>query len=159
MRVFISRGVRRPGITARRLREIVAETLRRERVVPSTEISVVLVDDPTIRRLNRRFLKRDRPTDVLSFPLAAARPAAKREPGNAASNHRHRLLGEIVISVDRARQQARAAGHSLRTEVALLAVHGVLHLTGYDDRHPSAAQRMHRREREILHALGEDVNG
>jgi probable rRNA maturation factor len=156
---MITSTVRRPGIRPGRLQEIVTDTLRRQGMPPSTEISVVLVDDPTIRRLNRRFLKRDRPTDVLSFPLAAGPSAAKREPGNAASNPRHRLLGEIVISIDRARQQATAAGHSLRTEVALLAVHGVLHLTGYDDRHPSAARRMHRREREILHALGEDVEG
>ncbi|MGH2349700.1 MAG: rRNA maturation RNase YbeY, partial [bacterium] len=159
MRVFIHSRVRRPGIAARRLRQIVQETLRVERMPGRTEVSVVLVDDPTIRRLNRRFLAKDRATDVLSFPLAVGPRASKREPGSAASNQRHRLLGEIVISVDRAGRQARAAGHSVRTEVALLAVHGVLHLTGYDDRFASAALRMHRREREILRALGEDVEG
>jgi len=154
--VTVTTAVRRPGISVGRLKEIVIGALRRERVTPGTAVSIVLVDDPTIRRLNRRFLGKDRPTDVLSFPLADVGGRA-RERGRHPSNNPHRLLGEIVISIDRARHQAKVAGHLLRTEVALLAVHGILHLTGYDDRSAGRAAAMDRRQRQILRAVGEEA--
>jgi len=146
--VTVTTAVRRPGISVGRLKEIVIGALRRERVTPGTAVSIVLVDDPTIRRLNRRFLGKDRPTDVLSFPLADVGGRA-RERGRHPSNNPHRLLGEIVISIDRARHQAKVAGHLLRTEVALLA--------GYDDRSAGRAAAMDRRQRQILRAVGEEA--
>ncbi|HEV8354577.1 MAG TPA: rRNA maturation RNase YbeY [bacterium] len=158
MRVLVHSRVRRPGIAARALRRIALAALRAERMPAQTEVSIILVGDASIRRLNRRFLGKDRPTDVLAFPLLPGGPPT-RERARPASNHRHRLLGEIVISINRARQQAKAAGHAVRTEVALLAVHGVLHLAGFDDRSSAGARRMHGREREILRVLGEDVRG
>ncbi len=85
----------------------------------NTEVSVYLTDDETIRALNRDFRGKDKPTDVLSFPY--------NEPVG-----KHRLLGEIVISVDTASRQARALGHSLEEEIKRLLVHGFVHLLGYD---------------------------
>ncbi|MBI3998180.1 MAG: rRNA maturation RNase YbeY [Armatimonadetes bacterium] len=99
------------------------------------ELEVALVGDATIARLNQRFMGHRGPTDVLTFP-----------GGDGP------LLGEIVISVDRARAQARRLGHSLGREVALLIVHGVLHLRGYDDRTPQDAARMQTRAEAILAA-------
>lgn len=110
--------------------------LRATRAPAAGEVEVALVGDRTMARLNRRFLGHRGPTDVLAFP---GRGGA-RDPS----------LGEIVISVDRARLQARREGWPVRREVALLAVHGVLHLRGYDDRTPRAAARMRARERAIL---------
>ncbi|HEY3248351.1 MAG TPA: rRNA maturation RNase YbeY [bacterium] len=152
MRVWVHRRVGRPGIAPRRLKQIVAAALRREHAPEGTAVSVVLVDDPAIRRLNRRFLRRDRATDVLAFPMNNAASGKSAPP-------RSRILGEVVISIDRARAQARRAGHSVRAEVALLAVHGVLHLTGYEDHSAAQFARMDRRQRQILREIGEEVRG
>jgi len=107
---------------------------------PRAEIEVALVDDTTIARLNQRFLGHRGATDVLTFPDS---PGARTQ-----------MLGEIVISVPRARQQARERRHTIRREVALLLAHGVLHLRGYRDDTPRAAARMlARAERIVAQAL------
>ena len=98
------------------------------------ELSLTLVDDPTIRTLNARYRGVRRRTDVLAFPLTG--PAA--------------LVGEAIISVETARRQARALGHSLREELDLLCCHACLHLAGYDDREPLEARLMHTREMGLL---------
>ncbi len=110
--------------------------MRATHTPPRAEVEVALVGDVTIARLNRRYRGRSGPTDVLTFPGA---------PGRG-----RRVLGEIVISLPRARAQARQFGHSIRREVALLVAHGVLHLRGYDDRTPAAAARMQARAEAIL---------
>lgn len=94
----------------------------------------LLTDDRELRRLNRQFLGRDYPTDVLSFPS-----------GNGS-------LGDIAISVDRARLQAAEFGHSLEEEIAILMLHGVLHLAGMD--HERDRGRMRRAETRWRKALG-----
>ncbi len=111
------------------------------RVAPASargEVTVALVGDRQIRSLNRRFRGWDRVTDVLAFPVDGAVP----DPGPLASGPRY--LGDIVIATDRARRQARAEGHSLRTELRVLALHGLLHLLGYD--HGRDAGQMERME-------------
>jgi probable rRNA maturation factor len=102
-------------------------------------VEIMLVDDTEIRRLNRVFRGVGRRTDVLAFPLEVA-----EAPGG--------LVGQVVISVDTARRQARRLGVPLGLELQLLVTHGVLHLIGYDDRDPIEAHLMHRRERELLSA-------
>ena len=108
------------------------------------ELSVSLVDDREIRRLNGRYRGVRRRTDVLAFPLGGE-PAGGPGP----------LLGEAVISVETARRQARALGHSLAEELDLLCCHACLHLVGYDDRHPVEARLMHAREMALLGRLHE----
>ena len=103
------------------------------------QVSLTLVDDREIRALNARYLGVSRPTDVLAFPLAG--PAL--------------VLGEAIISVETARRQARAFGHSLREELDLLCCHACLHLVGYDDREPLEGRLMHAREMELLGRLYE----
>ncbi len=146
MQISIVRRVRRPGISMRRLRAIVRHALRQEGCAGRTEVAVVLVDDKTIRRLNRQYRKANRVTDVLAFP--AQMPSGQ---GN--------ILGDVVVSVDRAKTQAKAVGHPLRTEVALLAVHGVLHLLDYSDATSAAAKEMGQRQRELVAECGEEVRG
>lgn len=104
-------------------------------------VEIALVDDRQIRRLNRTFRGVGRRTDVLAFPLEIAEAAGG-------------LVGQIVISLDTARRQARRLDVPLSLELRLLVTHGVLHLVGYDDRDPVEATLMHRREREILTAAG-----
>lgn len=84
------------------------------------ELTLSFVDDPEIRELNRAYRKKDKATDVLSFPLNE-----KAADGNF-------YLGDIVISIPRAREQAAELGHPLVRELEILAVHGFLHLLGYD---------------------------
>lgn len=108
---------------------------------PGADVEVLVVDDAEIRRLNARWRGVRRPTDVLAFPLEIAAAAGG-------------LVGQIVISADTARRQARAVGVPAALELDLLVTHGVLHLAGYDDRDPVEARLMHQREREILSAGG-----
>src|SRR5438045_6348831 len=95
-----------------RLREIVRAVLDGENVADA-EISLAFVDNPTIHRLNQRYLQHDEPTDVLSFPLSE--PGAKR------------LAGELVIGAEVAAAQAAARGHDVQAELALYVIHGLLH--------------------------------
>jgi probable rRNA maturation factor len=103
------------------------------------EVSVALVSDRRVRELNRDYRASDYPTDVLSFPAGKPRPFDRAGPP---------FLGDIVIATGVARRQARAAGHSERTEVRILALHGLLHLIGYDhERDDGAMARAERRLR------------
>lgn len=155
MHVAVTVQVRRPGISATRLRKIVARVMKREGASKRSGISIVLVGDPAMRWLNRRHLGKDRVTDVLAFPLFERTKAGRRMP----KVERPSQLGEVVVCVDRARIQADEAGHPVRTEIALLAAHGVLHLLGYDDRTRRGAERMMRRARALLAEAGERVKG
>ena len=93
----------------------------------SGEVAIALVSDARIRSLNRRYRQMNKPTDVLSFADDAKAPAASGEPREA-----NRALGDIVIATGVARRQAKTAGHSYQTELRVLALHGLLHLLGYD---------------------------
>jgi rRNA maturation RNase YbeY len=148
--VVTSVGRRAPAL-AGRLRRSARRLLRALRL-DGAELSVVLVSDAEMRRLNRRWRRKDRPTDVLSFaqrdgaggdPHATWSRGEKGAPGG--------LLGDVVISVDTARRQAGERGASLGREGDRLLVHGLLHLLGYDhERSAAEARRMQRRERTLL---------
>jgi probable rRNA maturation factor len=103
-------------------------------------ISVAVVDDATIRVINRRHLDHDCPTDVISFVLS--------DPDDP------ELSGELVVSAEMAAATAKEAGVSPRDELALYVVHGLLHLCGHDDTTDVARRAMRRREGEILAGLG-----
>ncbi|MBM4126629.1 MAG: rRNA maturation RNase YbeY [Nitrospira sp.] len=131
-----------------------------------SELSLELVGDRRMRRLNRMYRKKDRTTDVLAFPMRdihagvrqgarGKRPRVKRKmlPSRAAHLVPD-MLGDVVISVPTARRQAHASGRSLGDELAALLVHGVLHLCGYDhERSAREAVRMRRRETAIVNML------
>src|SRR5262249_34149174 len=115
------------------------------------EVSILITDDIVIRRLNRDFRSRDNPTDVLSF--------SQREKGPGESpismpGTEHEVLGDIVISVDTAERQAAEHGLSLEHEAAMLAVHGTLHLLGYEDETEGGAELMRVKECQTLNSLG-----
>ena len=139
---IVTRGKGRPT-AARRLRGKavrILRILRRDRA----ELSLALVGNREIRRLNRRYRNKDEPTDVLSFP--AGSDLSQREP----------ILGDVVISMEKARSQAREHRRPLDAELETLLIHGILHLLGYD--HEISAQearRMGRMEKKIQRALCE----
>jgi probable rRNA maturation factor len=112
--------------------------------LPDAELSVLFIGDRAMRTLNRTWRKKDRPTDVLSFPLQNGQ-FAHIQPD---------MLGDIVISVPVAARQAEAAGHTLIIEIERLLVHGLLHLVGYDhEQGDREARRMERKERQLLKRL------
>jgi probable rRNA maturation factor len=125
--VVTSGGVRAPGLA--RWLESVAPVRARGAV------TVAVVPDARVRTLNRRYRHLDVPTDVLSFPAG--------EPGQ---------LGDVIIAAGVARRQAEAAGHAFATELRVLALHGLLHLLGYDHEHDDG--RMARVERRLRRAGG-----
>jgi len=106
------------------------------------DVAIALVSDAHIRRLNRTYRRRDHATDVLSFPPSSAARASHPE---ACTPH----LGDIVIATGVARRQAREARHSYATELKVLALHGLLHLLGYDHHDRADGGRMARAERRL----------
>jgi len=108
------------------------------------ELTVVLVNDTDIQRLNRDYRGKDRPTDVLAFAMREGPRTARDDT----------VLGDVVISVDTATRQARERCVPVGDEVRTLLIHGVLHLLGYDhERSPAEARRMQAKERLLLQAL------
>lgn len=120
----------------------------------SAEISVRFVDNEQIRELNGEYRDIDKATDVLSFPLGE-NGVYDHNPASGAA-----LLGDIVISMQRAMEQAEEYGHSLDREVAFLTVHSMLHLLGYDHENGGLeALRMREKEETVLTQLGLKRNG
>jgi len=110
------------------------------------EVSIFLTDDDEIHRLNKMYRGVDRPTDVLAF--------AMREGMDGDLNRE--ILGDVVISLPRAEEQASIYGHSLEVEISLLVAHGVLHLLGYEHEQRNDLLVMQQKQRDILHLLGYD---
>jgi rRNA maturation RNase YbeY len=131
-------GKKVPSRWIKRVAEAILEAVDRRGV----ELSVALIGNAQMAELNRAYRKKHYPTDVLSFPVEGA-PALG-------------LLGDVVISVEKARQQARERGHTDDEEIITLLIHGVVHLLGYDhERSPKDARAMKRVENKIRRALCE----
>ncbi|WP_425806816.1 rRNA maturation RNase YbeY [Desulfitobacterium sp. Sab5] len=113
------------------------------------EVSLTLVDDPRIHELNREYRGVDRPTDVLSFAL---QEEAEDEP--EIMDFEDEILGDIIISVERARAQAEEYGHSFERELVYLAVHGTLHLLGYNHEVEADKAEMRRQEETVMSRIG-----
>jgi probable rRNA maturation factor len=126
-------------IDRRRLREVARAVLEGEGVADH-EISLAFVDNPTIHRLNKRYLDHDEPTDILTFPLG--------EPGA------RKLAGELVIGAEVALAQAAERGHDVQAELAYYVIHGLLHLCGFDDHDEADVRAMREKERHYLTLLG-----
>ncbi|MCJ7434215.1 MAG: rRNA maturation RNase YbeY [Anaerolineales bacterium] len=125
------------------LLESAARVTLEQQSAPDDDITIVLTDDNQLHELNLDYLGVDAPTDVLSFP------ASESDPETGA-----RYLGDILISVHCATQQAQAAGHSLQAEAQLLVVHGTLHLLGHDHAEAQQKTRMWAAQTEVLKRLG-----
>lgn len=139
MSVGVIRRCRLPGVRVVQVRAD-ARSLLQALQEDGAELTVSLVNDAEIRRLNRDYRGQDRPTDVLAFALREGQRVAGDEA----------VLGDVVISLETASGQARRRGVSPADEVRTLLVHGVLHLLGYDhERSPAEARRMKARERRL----------
>ena len=137
------------------LRQVIPAALEAEGVAVPWEVDVLFTDDEGIHQINLEQREVDRPTDVLSFPMFDLRPGEHPTGEDADPGTGLVPLGDMVISLERAKAQGEEYGHGTRREVAYLAVHSVLHLLGYDhmDEGPMKAQ-MRAREEAILEQLG-----
>ncbi len=124
------------NIELKYLRVAALAVLKQQRVEEPVELTIVLTDDASIQVLNRRFRGEDYPTDVLSFSNETRGPFA------SGSEEHPRYLGDVVISLPRAKAQAEEAHCALMAELQLLIVHGTLHLLGYDHATPEEKTRM-----------------
>lgn len=123
------------------LKQAALETLQHQEAATDAELSLALTGDAQLKKLNEKFMGEAKATDVLSFPSDEVD-----------------YLGDVVISVPRARAQARASGNSLLAELQLLTVHGVLHLLGHDHSDPKEKSRMWAAQNEILGKLGAKIS-
>lgn len=137
--------------------------LDEERVPEDAEMSVIFVDEKAMSDLNERFLGGSGPTDVLAFPMdedvapggrqpdqGGRGPGSPSEPGDAPT-----VIGDVVVCPQMAKRQANGGRGSLDDEVALLVVHGVLHLLNYDHAEDEESEAMSKRERELLERFQE----
>ncbi len=129
------------------IRKMARQILRSEGVTPPYEVSLVFTDSETVRQLNRDYRGVDKPTDVLAFYMLPQRgvDSSFALPPDGVTR-----LGEVVISYPQAIEQAKEQGHSPERELALLIIHGILHLLNYDHEEPEEESEMREKERELL---------
>lgn len=143
--IYFHSAVRNSGVDTRKLKSV-AKQLLREVDEEGSALSVSLVGDREIAQLNREHRGKDKPTDVLSFPLY--------EAGEATPGEGERLLGDVVISVDTARRQAADYDAPLQNEVYRLLIHGILHVLGHDHEQAEERAAMEAEERRLASAIG-----
>lgn len=128
------------------IKSIINTTITMENISNNGEVSVIFVDNNYIQKLNKKYRKKDVPTDVLSFPVD--------------ENYKNKLegfdlfdeepIGDIVVSLEKAKEQAKDYNHSFEREVGYLVVHGMLHLLGFDHLHEEDAKLMRKKEEAVL---------
>lgn len=151
MTAVVANRQRQVPVNTAALRQAALAALRMEDAPQDTEVSIAVTDDAEISDLNRRYLGKNQPTDVLAFPLEVEGAGGRRRIGGRKLGGT--LLGEVVLSAERAAAQAAEYGHSVRREMELLVIHGVLHLLGYDDARSQQKRVMEERQAVILEAM------
>ena len=129
------------------IQKLVKEVLKEEKV-RNAECNIIFVDNEKIHEINREYRHIDRVTDVISFALE---DEMENEP---TAQYEMRVLGDIYISVDRAKEQALEYGHSFLREICFLAIHGMLHLLGYDHQTTEDEKIMFQKQEEVLAKYG-----
>lgn len=136
--------------TLREIEKLIVFTANELIIENDSEISITLVDNKRIHELNMEYRGKDAPTDVISFALEEMGEGEIPVIGGQGPVH----LGDIIISVDKAKEQAEEYGHSFKREIGFLAVHGFLHLVGYDHMTEEEEKKMFAKQKEILDAYG-----
>lgn len=133
------------------IKKSVSEALKQEQFIHPAEVSVSFVDNEAIHKLNLEYREKDKPTDVLSFPMWEKDELAD---GSALDGHAV-MLGDIIISAEKAKSQSEEYGHSLERELCFLSVHSVLHLLGYDHETSEEDETyMKTKQEEVLTKIG-----
>ena len=130
--------------------DVVKESLRYEEFDPECEVRLSIVSNDEIQEINKQFREIDAPTDVLSFPLLTFEEGEQAD----VNENNEIMLGDIIISIDKAKAQAEEYGHGLRRELAFLTAHSMLHLMGYDHMEEEEQKEMFKKQDDILNNLG-----
>ena len=123
------------------LKDMLSDFCKREDL-GNVIFNIIIIDNPTIHKINKEYRDKDAPTDVISFALEDDKTVI--EPDGV------RILGDIYISIDKVHEQALEYGHSFKRELSFLAVHGLLHLLGYDHMEKSDEEVMFKKQEEVL---------
>lgn len=148
--IYFRNDVKRSGVDSRRLKSD-ARKLLKAAGEDDSALSISLVDDAEITMLNREHRGKDKPTDVLSFPLYESE---ELDAAIHSGSPPERLLGDVVISVDTASRQAAEYDAPLQNEVNRLLIHGILHVLGHDHEEPGERAVMEAEERRLAAAIG-----
>lgn len=140
-------------------RDVIQSSLAQAQFPLEAEVYLLLTDDAGIHKLNQEYRQVDSPTDVLSFPMLNFLEAGdftgfQAGAGNVDPETGEAVLGDIILNVDRVKQQALCYGHSEQREFAFLIVHSMLHLFGYDHMEAGEAAVMEQKQRDILEGMG-----
>ena len=149
MTVFITNEqdkIEIPAEWEEKINQVAAICLREDQLPEDVEVDLLFVDHEAIREMNLEYRDKDSATDVLSFPMY--------EPDEEIDDEEEVLLGDIVISLERAQEQCEEYGHSLEREVMYLLVHGLLHLAGYDHMEEEDKKVMRAQEEKLLAQIG-----
>ncbi|TYS59229.1 rRNA maturation RNase YbeY [Sutcliffiella horikoshii] len=133
------------------IKNLLIFAVEKESVKAGAELSVTFVDNDRIQEINREYRDKDRPTDVISF---AMEELGEGEIEIHYEEEAPRMLGDIIISIPKAEEQAEEYGHSVKRELGFLALHGLLHLLGYDHENETDEKIMFDKQKEILDAYG-----
>ncbi|MEE8420654.1 MAG: rRNA maturation RNase YbeY [Dehalococcoidales bacterium] len=137
---------------------VIGRVLSAQKTGPDVELGLVITNPEQIRELNRRYRRIDRPTDVLAFAMADGEESEVEPTRFVTPPDDVQHLGEVIISYPQAVRQAQEQAHTAEMELAILVVHGVLHLFGYDHADPEPERLMKAREAEILGTLEGIIN-
>ncbi|MCP1125212.1 rRNA maturation RNase YbeY [Bacillus sp. AFS018417] len=132
------------------IQQLVEKAAETESVEDGAELSITFVNNERIQEINREYRDKDQPTDVISFAMEDMGEGEMEIVGVDMP----RMLGDIIISIPRTKEQAEEYGHSFERELGFLAVHGFLHLLGYDHMTEEEEKVMFERQKEILNAFG-----
>ena len=132
------------------IKNVIETVLKEEKVIQDLEIYVTLTNNENIHKINLEQRNVDRPTDVLSFPMFEREEIKLLKE---VSKEEQYILGDIIVSIEKVKEQAEEYGHSFERELAYLITHGMLHLLGYDHMIEEEKEQMRKREEEILGEL------
>lgn len=136
--------------TEKLFNDVITESLRYEEFDPQCEISLSIVNNDEIQEINKQYRNIDAPTDVLSFPLLTFEEGEQAD----VNENDEIMLGDIIISIEKAISQAEEYGHGLKRELAFLTAHSMLHLMGYDHMEDEEREEMFAKQEAILNNLG-----
>lgn len=141
------------------IHKVIAYALNHEQCPYEAEVNVVLTDNVSIHEINKEYRKIDRPTDVLSFPMIEYDTPGNFDGIDERNDYFNPetgelILGDIMISLEKVKEQAEEFGHSQQRELGFLVAHSMLHLFGYDHMEPEEAAVMEGRQKEIMEHLG-----
>ncbi len=141
-------------------RSVIEFCLKYEEFPYEAEVNLTLTDNDGIHEINKEYRNMDKPTDVLSFPMLSYESPSDfsflldENDGDFNPDTGEAILGDIIISVDKVKEQAKNYGHSEKREFAFLIAHSMLHLFGYDHMEPEEAKIMEERQKTILEIMG-----